>query len=1320
MTSTGTRHRRFGVHGHANQKHLSFKMAGATQKHGIEWCKKINQHGKLNFTLAVKAVYAKKTLMRSPVTGRYSAVAMIMIAVLASVPAGMTLAYATPQNPIAASAITRGDFYPMLGGATDVAVATINGGTYAVITASSDNSFLIINVSNPYSPSRTASITDGTGDFTLLKEAFGVATVSIGDFQYAVITSRDGGESSRSGGSVTIANISDPEKPTVASSITDDRNTILSGARYVDIIEIDNVPYALITAYNENGFQIINIADPTNPLKIAAITDTVSGAITDTVSGATLHTANGISTAYIKGTPYALITSTNQDALNIFNISNPAAPVLAKSMQNTTLLNSTWGVDTYKVGGKTYAITGSDGFSIFDISDPAAPAIIASVRNDTEMFGTLSVTREVAITEVDGTFYALIASKRGDSVQIADVTNPSAPSFVSSITGGKGGFWNLDGATGIAIAEIDGDKYALITAKNGGSLQIARLTGGPQDGIPDIGSLPQVVPAPVKAYQMTSETFKNDARVFDEEFVLQLRHDLPRNSVLLLAPGTYNLESHHINLKNVKGITIRPEIPGSEVILSSSSKDGKVIQIWNHVPNNILIEGLTLRAGNGNSTGNNAMIMTDGNRGGNENIFIRNNTFEGSSSHAIKLGTSNYTLDGSVPDDMHRTTNVNIYLNEFIDIGASLESGWPNITRNAIHLFNIDGAKIYGNTFRNVTGSAVLLDHVKDADIYGNTADNILSFASIGLQYEADISIYGNEATGPFQATGPSQALRSFADASAPPDKRQWATGLPSYSQTKAVAVWAAGGVSVYENYFRGFETGFFIHYLPHPTVPEEKKNAYEDPTRTKALLYKNTFAKGKNYTLVNLVPDYRLPAPLNHLGYSTIPSGTDLILDGDFTYSPWYKDGGQNMVEPNIELLRFPDPITDRTPTPNENPDRDTPREQPVVRSPRIGGGGGGGGSGGGGGGGGSGGGGSGTGGLTLYSVSWNCDTETTQVVTSRGTHSVAMFGDHGRTAFSEDNTQNLDGRSAFKASAYEKVISLRINSVDGRDALSISETIRTNSCTGEKVFSRYGETTPVRISGDGPVTAPKFAQFVDPSVDPNQYVSRYVNEEKYREWFHSTYPEFESICDAIGLESGCVEAYEASLDPDPVAKSDLLPPPVTTPLPEVVTPPPPPDTVPPPVATPLPECGEGTTMQDGECVLAETERSTGGCLIATAAYGSELAPQVQELREIRDRHLMQTQSGAGFMSAFNTVYYSFSPAVADLQRQSPEFREAVKIAITPMLSTLSIMNLADDEASTISLGIGVIALNLGMYVALPTFAGFAVCRHTRRAART
>ncbi|MFB5618050.1 MAG: CFI-box-CTERM domain-containing protein, partial [Candidatus Nitrosomaritimum aestuariumsis] len=111
------------------------------------------------------------------------------------------------------------------------------------------------------------------------------------------------------------------------------------------------------------------------------------------------------------------------------------------------------------------------------------------------------------------------------------------------------------------------------------------------------------------------------------------------------------------------------------------------------------------------------------------------------------------------------------------------------------------------------------------------------------------------------------------------------------------------------------------------------------------------------------------------------------------------------------------------------------------------------------------------------------------------------------------------------------------------------------------------------------------------------------------------------------------------------------------------------------------------------------------GGCLIATAAFGSELAPQVQQLRELRDNTILSTNSGVAFMTGFNQLYYSFSPTIADFERENPVFKEGVKLAITPMLTTLSILNHVDidSEIEMLGFGISIIALNIGMYFVAP-----------------
>lgn len=112
------------------------------------------------------------------------------------------------------------------------------------------------------------------------------------------------------------------------------------------------------------------------------------------------------------------------------------------------------------------------------------------------------------------------------------------------------------------------------------------------------------------------------------------------------------------------------------------------------------------------------------------------------------------------------------------------------------------------------------------------------------------------------------------------------------------------------------------------------------------------------------------------------------------------------------------------------------------------------------------------------------------------------------------------------------------------------------------------------------------------------------------------------------------------------------------------------------------------------------------GGCLIATATFGSEMTPQVQDLRGVRDNILLKTQSGTTFMTAFNQFYYTFSPTIAELERENPVFKEIIKATITPLLTSLSILKYVDidSEEKVLFYGIGIILLNIGMYFVAPT----------------
>ena len=245
----------------------------------------------------------------------------------------------------------------------------------------------------------------------------------------------------------------------------------------------------------------------------------------------------------------------------------------------------------------------------------------------------------------------------------------------------------------------------------------------------------------------------------------------------------------------------------------------------------------------------------------------------------------------------------------------------------------------------------------------------------------------------------------------------------------------------------------------------------------------------------------------------------------------------------------------------------------------------------------------------------------------------------------------------------------------------------------TDNQIQEYLSQLNSIKIeSGELPIESKNLgiASFVDTSKDPQHYIDRYNNEQSYKEWFDNNYSQYNSIYQAVGLDEPSEEfVSETPIVPEPeiISEPEYVPEPTV----EVAS---------------TSNCGTGTELVNGICKVIQTEEkssSGGGCLIATATYGSEMSQQVQQLRELRDNQLLQTESGTAFMGIFNDIYYSFSPVIADYERENPYFKEAVKLAITPMISSLSLMENANSESEVLGIGISVIMLNIGMYLGVP-----------------
>ncbi len=228
-----------------------------------------------------------------------------------------------------------------------------------------------------------------------------------------------------------------------------------------------------------------------------------------------LHAAKDIITTEISGRTYALVTSWQANSVSIIDITDPAVPVLiavlttgingfgemptqtcealrgchmlpaeangsgGTSRCSCHLYNVGDGITTTEISGKTYALITTlsrDGVQIIDITDPASPVPVVWRTDDFDGFTHLDEPLDIAIAEISGRTYALVTALWDRGVQIIDITDPLSPVPVMGLAAGINGLTDLGLVVYVATTEISGRTYALVTAPANGHMQIIDIT----------------------------------------------------------------------------------------------------------------------------------------------------------------------------------------------------------------------------------------------------------------------------------------------------------------------------------------------------------------------------------------------------------------------------------------------------------------------------------------------------------------------------------------------------------------------------------------------------------------------------------------------------------------------------------------------------------------------------------------------------------------------------------------------------------------------------------------------------------------------------
>ena len=350
-----------------------------------------------------------------------------------------------------------------------VETAVIGGKLYSLTASVARSTIQITEITEPDNPVPVAAVVGGQHAHGSIHGPHDVAIAETNGRTYAVVPNIYSH-------SVAILDVTEPRSPRIVSN-TD--LPVLAAPTSVAVVDIGSSTYAAVTGFYSNGIRLLDITDPRSPSLGVLILDDQYGfeSVGDPLS---------VEAVTIDGSPYILVASYYGNSVQIIDVSNPDAPAPAAAVFD--------GVDGHHLEGAhdieaihteegTLAVVSTardSGISVIDITNPHAPSAASHVVDGRDGFNNLNTVQYLDAVNHGSRTLVVATSYFDNAIQLVDITNPGAPTPLSSVVQGMDGFDALIGPTGVSAIRHGAGTYVVVADYFGNGIQIVEITA---DGV---------------------------------------------------------------------------------------------------------------------------------------------------------------------------------------------------------------------------------------------------------------------------------------------------------------------------------------------------------------------------------------------------------------------------------------------------------------------------------------------------------------------------------------------------------------------------------------------------------------------------------------------------------------------------------------------------------------------------------------------------------------------------------------------------------------------------------------------------------------------